>query len=168
MITTTEFATSQTQESASFASGAFAWYPVQSPEWTGTSTSDIRLFGLVAQLDTLNALVERLRHLLDLPADWDSYGAVPVRADVVQQAAHLIRDWLTEGIPAPQIVPTPDGGVQLEWHQPAAYLEIHLSTPTDLSFYVESDGHEEEGTLATDRSRLASVLASLASSRSGG
>src|SRR5205823_1875475 len=59
--------------------------------------------------------VERLRHLLQLREDWDSYGAAPVDLRAARTALQLLAMIMRPDTPAPTVVPTVRGGLQLEW-----------------------------------------------------
>ncbi len=160
-VAVTEFTTTPSREEpviSSTTAAGFVWY---APNTFTVKRRDVGTYRLLIQLDALQSVNDRLTHLLDLPANWDSYGAVPIRIDVAKQVARAIRDFMSLGVPAPQIVPTADGGLQLEWHQPDRYLEVHFATPTDLTYYLRAKDHEEEGSGDADRSRLATALASL-------
>jgi hypothetical protein len=68
----------------------------------------------------------RLRHLLSLRPDWDSYGADEIAPNAAARALELLSRLLGEQSRPPDIVPSPDGGLQLEWHLPTADLEIEI------------------------------------------
>jgi len=79
----------------------------------------------------------RLTHLTELGANWDSYGGDPVTADALAQTRALINmlsAWhaVAPNLP-PQVVPVPDGGVQIEWHE----------NGYDLDVEIHPDGHSE-------------------------
>ena len=48
--------------------------------------------------------------------DWDSYGARPIYTSVIRRAEWLLGLLEAAGEPPPDVVPTSDGGIQLEWH----------------------------------------------------
>src|SRR5262249_9754403 len=59
--------------------------------------------------------IKTLGRLLTLPAGWDSYGGRPIELPLVWAAWHLLTVVLRDESPAPAVVPTNRGGVQLEW-----------------------------------------------------
>ena len=48
--------------------------------------------------------------LLDLPANWDSYGAKPLAIRAVAVAILMLGDIMLSETPTPSVVPLPDGG----------------------------------------------------------
>lgn len=74
-----------------------------------------------------------LDRLADLKANWDSYGA-PALSSAALKVARTMLD-------APQVVPTPGGGIQLEWHQDGLDIEIVIpaGVANDTSFVPETE-----------------------------
>lgn len=61
--------------------------------------------------------------LLELGENWDSYGASPITPESVagaERVANVVGKW------EPRAVPTPNGGVQLEWTVDGVDLEIEI------------------------------------------
>lgn len=95
----------------------------------------------------------RLEDLLELPPNWDSYGADPCSPEIVASARGLL---LSLGrifdLPAPVISPTRTGGILLEWSSGSLELEIQLVS-RDAASFVCSDvatGRDIEGCIFTD------------------
>lgn len=63
-------------------------------------------------------LDERLRKFMAFPANWDTYGGVPLKPEIAAIAATMLTP--------PAIVPTADGGIQFEWHRHQLYVEITI------------------------------------------
>ena len=74
----------------------------------------------------LSPAIARLNALLRLPQNWNSYGSLPITPATVRRAVQFIARAFPLQAPAPAIVPTPGGGIQLEWHQDGLDLEIEL------------------------------------------
>jgi len=74
----------------------------------------------------LRPTVQRMEQLLALPRNWDSYGALPVTVVSVQMALNALMMVMESRSPAPTVVPTVEGGVQLEWHQNDIDLEVEV------------------------------------------
>src|SRR6266851_8436106 len=105
-----------------------------------------------------------LQELLKLPANWDSYGARMIRAEVVAEAADLLRKIVQPDTPQPAVVPTVQGGVQLEWHTGGIDLEIEIEQPG--RFHVSYEEPNEDAALEaeltlTDLPRLTELTARL-------
>ena len=114
----------------------------------------------------INPTVARLESLAQLPEDWDSYGASPVRTSRIQQAYGLLQSIMDDETPAPDLVPTANGSIQIEWHTLGVELEIHLLSDADLDVYfVDLEGTEGplEGVLSYDVTRLRTLMQVLAS-----
>src|SRR5438105_15964849 len=95
----------------------------------------------------LRSTLEVLVGLLDLPQNWDSYGAPQVAPAAAAAALNLLLDLMPPTAPAPQIIPLADGGVQLEWHMGGIDLEVALraSGETFVLFEDLRTGEEWEG-----------------------
>jgi hypothetical protein len=83
-------------------------------------------------------LAARLQQLLQLQAGWDSYAAKrpsPMNADAVLD---MIRGLNLPQLPLPNVVPTVEGGFQLEWFMGDHELEIEVVTPFLLKACYEN------------------------------
>ena len=70
-----------------------------------------------------------LEAALRLSEGWDGYDAKRVAEEVALFALDLLDEILPDGAPAPSVVPTPGGGVQLEWHEEKWQLELEIVAP---------------------------------------
>lgn len=61
-------------------------------------------------------VMERLARLIGLNSDWDSYGARPVELESVVATLEFLLVTMGPTTPIPELVPTPRGTIQLEWH----------------------------------------------------
>lgn len=97
-------------------------------------------------------VLPRLKHLLTLGPNWDSYGARPIEPMAVFEAIYFLHAAMPcQGQP-PQIVPTVSGGLQLEWHTGVADLEVEVDAQGryELSFESGSGGVQEHAGRAVD------------------
>ena len=86
--------------------------------------------------------LDRLSEIAKLPEDWDSYGAKAIDPECVERAEDFINKEIlpSHGI-APFVVPSPSGGVQLEWERGEHSLEIEfLPDGTTGYLYLNGDG----------------------------
>lgn len=83
----------------------------------------------------LRESLQQLQRLLRLEPDWDSYGAKPIRLSTVSFALKTLDQIAPDSLPAPAIVPTPLGGVQLEWHERGVDIEIEVGSAYQATFY---------------------------------
>lgn len=81
--------------------------------------------------------IEALYSLAFLPPGWNSYRAKAIRPDVIQATVEFASNLLKANTPAPQVVPTVRGGVQLEWHLSNIDIEVHVDSPDAARFYAE-------------------------------
>lgn len=69
-----------------------------------------------------------------LRADWDGYGAEPVRAGTLALAYRFLGA-LPLGVPAPSFCAEPDGQLALEWYRsPRRLLSVSISPDGDLHY----------------------------------
>jgi hypothetical protein len=85
--------------------------------------------------------------LLKMPAGWDSYGAKPIDRHRAAAALYVVWMSIASGAPPPAIVPTSDGGIQLEWHRCGVDLEVRTAAGTllEVSFEDLESGEMREG-----------------------
>ncbi len=81
--------------------------------------------------------IERLYSLTELQAGWNSYGARPIRLDVIRHVTRWIPRLIQPTTPGPAVVPRVNGGLQLEWHRKGVDLEIMVDSPTDIRIEAE-------------------------------
>ncbi|MBI3696221.1 MAG: hypothetical protein HY238_15465 [Acidobacteria bacterium] len=108
-------------------------------------------------------IAQALSSLLALPTNWDSYGARPVNPECVSYALQLLRSTMKAETPAPAVVPTCAGGVQIEWHTRGIDLEIEIRSPGQSSVLYEDhqDGTTWEGEVTTDLNHLRRLISTL-------
>jgi hypothetical protein len=101
--------------------------------------------------------------LLDLPENWDSYGARPINREIVLFALQLLCETMPTDTPAPTVIPTNRGGVQFEWHTRGIDLEIEIQSPERIyvSYEDQQSGNEWEAELTSDLTRLSDALLEL-------
>ena len=116
-----------------------------------------------AWLETTN---EALRALLGLPANWDSYGAAPIHVESVMASIDLLRAIMRDDAPAPAVVPTSQGFVQLEWHRDGLDLEIEVQSLGKYLTYFENSqtGENWEQEVDWDLSPLIDFVSKLSKS----
>jgi hypothetical protein len=116
-------------------------------------------------VERMEAALARIKGLASLEPNWDSYGAVPLQRGAVLHTIRLVAAILqNEGVPLPAIVPTSEGGLQLEWHRGRATLEMEvLPDRTVEVFFLMPSGRTWEGKLANNQWRLETFLTQLLS-----
>lgn len=91
----------------------------------------------------LRLVRDGLTALINLPLDWDSYGARPIDASCLRAAFDVLKSVMREDTPVPSIVPTSDGHVQFEWHARAIDLEVEVVSSTAIHVLYEDHAGKE-------------------------
>ncbi len=94
--------------------------------------------------------MERVFELARLPMDWDTYGAHPPTSLSVEAAHRLLMDvnntWrgtFGEAVRPFVIVPLPRGGLQMEWRNDAAEIEIEIGPGGQVGYlFIDKTGDE--------------------------
>jgi len=106
---------------------------------TSEPTQDPRVVAALSMLDRLGRL----------PPGWDGHAARPVAIGVLEAVGRFVRSGALDQAPAAelQLVPTAQGGLQLEWHTRDLDLVLECEPSGAVSYYVsdELSGKEEEG-----------------------
>ena len=114
-------------------------------------------FKLAALQEIIEPLLEpdieaQLAFLSSLEPGWDSYGAPRISPIAIREARWTLRKALILGVTPPAIVPSPDGGVDLEWRlESGTELYIQISAKGIRPFLLVEQGQqgkekESEGT----------------------
>ncbi len=108
----------------------------------------------------LDPTAEALAGLLHLTPNWDSYGARAIDPVHVYAALDLLVLVMQDDTPAPAVVPTNRGGVQLEWHTRGIDLEIETLSlhRQHVSFEDPATKDEWEGEVVSDLARLVDCI----------
>jgi hypothetical protein len=95
----------------------------------------------------IRSVVDRIDYLLStLVEGWDAEGGLPLDFDTAMECVSFLLQMALHETPAPQIVPTSLGGLQLEWHTAGSDLEITFEpNAPPVFFYVSPEGKEIEG-----------------------
>lgn len=111
----------------------------------------------------LKKIEEKVYELLRLPENWNSYGATKIRQDVGFFSIYLMASLTRSDMPVPNVVPMNNGGIQLEWHQNQADLEIAIEEPYKVEywFYDHRNNSEFSGEIAGDFNKLEPYIARL-------
>lgn len=101
--------------------------------------------------------LDRMREFLSLGENWNGYGERPIHDSAVKRAVDVLNEICPSG-PAPSVVPTARGGLQIEWA--AEDFEIEVEIPPSgpaLVLIVDPSGDEIE-TTANARSDVWELL----------
>ena len=106
----------------------------------------------------MTRVAEQICRLRRLPANWDSYGAVPPSKAAVELMADILADVMNPNAPAPTLVPSPQGHLQAEWHMKGINLEVEAIDPTHIVVDYEGPGGHWTDTLRVDFRRLVQAI----------
>lgn len=103
--------------------------------------------GRASQVDPwVEDTIDRLGELAELAPGWDGHGGDTPQPAYIIEAITFLATVMRPETPAPSIVPTSDGGLQLEWHRAGLDVEILFSPEEDNPLYIHerASGHERE------------------------
>ena len=90
-------------------------------------------------------LKTRLQEFLILESNWNGYGESPIHEGAVKRTIAVLDTVVSEMALQPDIVPTSEGGVQIEWASGGFEIEVEiLPTGPAQVFIVEPSGREHE------------------------
>lgn len=107
---------------------------------------------------------ESIEPLRQLPGNWDSYGALPVHDVAAEITIGIAAGLAFAAVPSPQVFPTADGGLSLEWHRPNFDFVITVPPPEDgqpSAYLFSPDDEWTIPDLQTPDPRFASAIAAL-------
>lgn len=111
----------------------------------------------------LESVLRRSLDLLQLPPDWDGYGADPLDPSTVSAAMTILAGTLRNDAPVPSVVPTNRGGLQFEWHCGGIDLEVEIVASGKVVVAFEDASGEVVHELGSNLSRLVEILKRLPS-----
>jgi hypothetical protein len=79
--------------------------------------------------------LSRFQLLSRLDENWDTYGGSPLSDEAIYTALAIIARLLRDESVPPAIVPTSEGGVQLEWQRAGDELEIRVAPSGEISAF---------------------------------
>ena len=147
--------------------------PLSPPGWQGSFADSSTLSSLEVDEPAWAAreprwksrVDQRLAELGKLQLGWDGYGAAPISWTVLNFAGSVLESVMTAHTPAPSIVPTHGGGLQLEWHIAGVDVELMIYRPFEAELNVSFGDNRppiEDRALSTNFSELSTALRELA------
>ncbi len=84
----------------------------------------------------LPPMLDTLMQFAWMPANWDTYGGVPLTSKAVFTALDVISRLMSDASISPASVPTSEGGVQFEWYRAAGdELSIRVAPNGEISLF---------------------------------
>jgi hypothetical protein len=110
----------------------------------------------------IRSVAQRIDYLLALTDDWDGNGSKALDFECAMEVINFLLSTAAHETPAPQLVPTSNRGVQVEWHLGGVDFEIIFepNQPTRY-FHIGPDEIEREGEAAQDDLLVASLIRGL-------
>lgn len=128
-----------------------------------SQTPDVRIG--VSEQPVLPQWVERVmdqvRDLSTLKPGWDTYQGAPVKARVLESALTILSGIMPPSAPAPELVPTASGGIDVEWQIESADLSIQIRPYKDPIAYFSSADVEWEVPLGLRLLEIRQILSSM-------
>ncbi len=103
-------------------------------------------------------IFEGLQQLKKLEEGWDAYGAPPIEERALRRTADLLRKVVTEWAPLPDLMPSTDGGVIVEWYRPRRRLRITIPPEDTPTLFYRDEAGIWEGPLDENAPDLRTLL----------
>jgi hypothetical protein len=119
--------------------------------------------GALAAPGWLLDVARQLVRLSQLPPNWDREGSEPLKIGVLTVIPYVLNHLMQQRTPAPAIVPTRRGGVQLEWHERGIDIEVEIDPSGEIHVSVDDAAAnvEWEGRFAESRGQLERAIDTL-------
>ncbi|MBI2195029.1 MAG: hypothetical protein HYU36_23860 [Planctomycetes bacterium] len=99
--------------------------------------------------DWLVETLKKIERLSQLSANWDSYGAQPVKAEILGLSIRLLGSLEGESLPNPLVSAGSAGTVDFEWQFQGRELEVEILDQDRVEYLkVYPDGRMEEGEIS--------------------
>jgi hypothetical protein len=92
----------------------------------------------------LGEVIKKAGELLHLKPNWNSYGGKPIQKKAMAAALAFLERMMQAPTPRPQMVPTSQGGVQLEWHERGIDIEIEFYPDESVGIAFEDEELKQE------------------------
>lgn len=112
---------------------------------SGFSTCPVEAVHVTPQAEAFRSAYAAISRARRLPADWDTYGSLPVTSRAALAAGRVVGLAEAFGFDAPRVGPVSGGGLQLEWSKGSRGLEIYVGPKDGLSFVRDDNGSVTEG-----------------------
>ncbi len=97
--------------------------------------------------EEMERAIKQLKGLEALQPGWDSYGSAPIDPGALALAQRVLETLAAISGIEPMIVPTVEGGVQMEWDHDGGHLEIEVRPSYEILVYEVTDGEVWERSL---------------------
>lgn len=108
-------------------------------------------------------VLNRLAEMRTLPRGWDGQDGVRATMSAIVAAITVLSETMATNTVPPAIVPTSNGGLQLEWHKNGVDLEVYVDANGHVSAWCQEGAREWEEDYFP-RTRLTKELSRLTTS----
>lgn len=117
-------------------------------------------------LEPINEFLEKINNLNSLPENWDGQSALEIDKNVLINATRYYVRLVSNvvginDLGCPSVIPSTDGGVQLEWHIDENDIEIEICPTGPMFLFVDGPCFATEHNDVIERSVLYQALSSL-------
>jgi hypothetical protein len=81
-------------------------------------------------------VIAKFVELVAMPSGWDGYSARAVERETALFALEILNTTMGPRTPMPHIVPTAEGGIQLEWHEKGIEVELYIAGVYECELWV--------------------------------
>jgi hypothetical protein len=113
----------------------------------------------------IQSAIAKIEGLTTLAPGWDGYSGKMIDSTVAVQAVKFVIDHAYPTLPEPAIVPTAEGGIQIEWHRGGIDFEVAISDVESTVFVEDTEtGNIDERPADQANSIFGDVIGRLAAS----
>lgn len=105
-------------------------------------TQSVGVTSVFDQVSWFKSVRTRLQNLASLPENWNGYGSPQIAGEAISESLRIINELAKLGMPEPEIFPISGGGVQMEWQNQGAELEIEIMPDRSISYLLVGDNNE--------------------------
>jgi len=99
--------------------------------------------------------LKRLSEIEKLPDNWNNNGAEKISGEIIKTVRRLLMSLEFQ----PEVFPTACDAVQLEWENNRnEYLEMEVLEDSINIFQIDSDGGEQQSTIAFDEGKIKKIV----------
>ena len=126
--------------------------PVAGP-WPGPERREMTLqvSATLFKQSWFRPTLDRMLEFLSLQENWNGYGESPIHESAVKRAVDVLNEVCREG-PCPSVVPTANGGVQIEWAVGGFEIDVEIPPSGPAAILIVEPSGQETETAATARS----------------
>jgi len=103
-------------------------------------------------------LTRQIEELAGLEENWNSYGAQPVKKEVINRAKRLIENIDFGHYPLPSFCPVATGGLDIDWDLDDKFLSFKLRDHENRYFFADRVSGKREGQVIRNENEFVHLL----------